>query len=113
MSLKLRSELVDYERLTYSEWQAAQKAVAKNAEKEVITALGNQHRFELLDGGQNAEEYPEKGYFENDRECIKFILKWVKDPTWETLIWAASMHCGGTYDEDVFEEVVSEAEGEF
>lgn len=117
MSLQLRSELVDYERLSYAEWKAAKKAVHKNSEKEVITALGNQHRFELLDGAKIPEDCPEgtQGgrYFEDDRRGIEFILEALQDPTWETLIWASSMHCGGFYDEEIFEEVVSEADGDF
>jgi hypothetical protein len=117
MALELRSELVDYKRLSYAEWKAAQEAVHKNSEKEVITGLGNQHRFELLDGAKIPEDCPEGTsggrYFEDDRRGIEFIVDALSDPTWETLIWASSMNCGGTYDEEVFEEVVSEAEGDF
>lgn len=105
--LQLRSELLDFERVSFADWQIAYKA----ASSRQIETAGNQHRIELLDGGH--KELPEEGYFENDEEGIKFILEWVEDPTWETLIWASSMHCGGFYDEEVFEEVVSKADGAF
>lgn len=115
--LKLRSELLDFERVTLEEWRVAQRAVRKNSEKEVITSLGNHYRVELLDGAEIPEDCPEGTaggrYFEDDRKGIEFILDALQDPTWETLIWASSMHCGGFYDEEVFEEVVSKADGDF
>lgn len=115
--LKLRSELLDYRRVTLSDWQAASEAVHKNCEEEILTTLGNQHRAELLDGAKIPEDCP-KGtaggrYFEDDRRGIEFILEALEDPTWETLQFAASMNCGGFYDQDVFEKVISEAEGDF
>jgi len=111
MTLKLRSELLDYERVTLEEWRIASKAVRRSADEEVITRVGNQHRIELLDGGHR--ELPEEGYFKDDKEGMRFILEWVEDPTWETFIWAASMHCGGIFESEALEQVVSEAEGEY
>jgi hypothetical protein len=99
-----RSEILNYERVTLEEWESANEAVRKNCDGEVLTKLGNQHRIELLDGGH--QDLPEAGYFEDDETGIKFILTHLEDPTWETLMWAASMHCGGTFDQDIFEAVI-------
>lgn len=117
MTLQLRSELLDYERTSYEGFKAAQKSAVINAEEEIVTTVGNQYRAELLDGAEIPADCPEHSaggrYFEDDRRGIEFILEALEDPTWETLVFAASMNCGGTYDMEVLEEIASEADGDF
>lgn len=106
-ALTLRSELGGYERKTLEEW----REVRDNAEVEDLERSGNQLRYEVLDGADRPKDVQQRGYFEDDFRGIRFILTTLEDPTWETVMMAASMHCGGTYDEEAFEEVVKQFGG--
>jgi hypothetical protein len=104
--LKLRSELEDFERVTLEEWRNN----IEDADGDELCRVGNQVRYELLDGADKPQDVEERGYFEEDYRGVLFILEALQDPTWETVMMASSMHCGGFYDEEAFEKAVTDFE---
>lgn len=109
-SLKLRSEAESYRRVTLEEWREATEDLG-----EELCRLGNKHRIELIDGAVHhlPKDVDERGYFEDSYRGIAFLMEHLEDPTWETLIWSASMHCGGTFESEALDKVVRDTEGDF
>jgi hypothetical protein len=107
MSFELRSELEEFERVTLEEW----RATVEETEGETLCRVGNQVRYELLDGADKPQDVEDRGYFEEDYRGVLFILEALQDPTWETVMMASSMHCGGTYSEDAFQKAVTDFGG--
>lgn len=106
-ALALRSGIAHEARVTYEEYC---EIVDYSDGPDAVARKANKHRFELLEGWhkQFPSDVEERGYFANDYRGVRFILHALDDPRWETVVCAASMHCGGTYDEQAMEQAIAD-----